>query len=253
MITLIFSEPVRFHNKTDMIENLNLFINGPSSPYDFKFEVANQDELVENQIFTEMVIRIYDLKATLFGEGSEKIFIWWTDLTVIEDRSNNTLSDGKIFGILNSYIYVSEEERSIASNGGSGIKYTVIIVFMTNIGLKFLIASSAALMWSLVHVLQSFRYILMMNIQMPEMIDILMEYLVVVIGEIDELEDLIPDLINDYLINQEELTVNMTILSKFEENGYETPYLNDQLGKQILLFGFIVLIIMPFIFLMKIA
>ena len=88
---------------------------------------------------------------------------------------------------------------------------------------------------------------------MPEMIDILMEYLVVVIGEIDELEDLIPDLINDYVIDQEELTVNMTILSKFEENGYETPYLNDQLGKQILLFGFIVLIIMPFIFLMKIA
>ena len=253
VITLTFSEPVRFHNKTDMIENINLFINGPSSPYDFKFEVANQDELVENQIFTEMVIRIYDLKVTLLGEGSEKIFIWWTDLTVIEDRSNNTLSDGKIFGILNSYIYVSDEERSLASNGGSGIKYTVIAVFMTNIGLKFLIASSAALMWSLVHVLQSFRYILMMNIQMPEMIDILMEYLVVVIGEIDELEDLIPDLINDYVIDQKELTVNMTILSKFEENGYETPYLNDQLGKQILLFGFIVLIIMPFIFLMKIA
>ena len=59
----------------------------------------------------------------------------------------------------------------------------------------------------------------MININMPAMIDILMQYLAVVVGEVDEIEELIPDLVSSYLINEEDLNYNVTLYTKFEENG----------------------------------
>ena len=54
---------------------------------------------------------------------------------------------------------------------------------------------------------------------MPVMTDILMQYLAVVIGEVDEIEELMPDLVSSYLINEEDLNYNVTLYTKFEENG----------------------------------
>jgi hypothetical protein len=52
------------------------------------------------------------------------------------------------------------------------MKYTLMTMFSVNMVLKTVISSSAALMWSLIHVLQVFRYILMININRSKMIDI---------------------------------------------------------------------------------
>ena len=59
----------------------------------------------------------------------------------------------------------------------------------------------------------------MININMPIMTDILMQYLAVVVGEVDEIEELMPDLVSNYLINEEDLNYNVTLYTKFEENG----------------------------------
>ena len=91
----------------------------------------------------------------------------------------------------------------------------------------------------------------MMNIDMPKVIGIMMEYLVVVIGEIDEIEELIPDVLNIYVLDSEDLSKNMTIYPKFEENGYDTPYLNDLHGKQILMFSVIIFIFIPLIYVLR--
>ena len=91
----------------------------------------------------------------------------------------------------------------------------------------------------------------MMNIDMPKVIGIMMEYLVVVIGEVDEIEELIPDVLNVYVLNSEDLSKNMTIYSKFEQNGYDTPYLNDLHGKQILMFSIIIFIFIPMIYVLR--
>ena len=152
---------------------------------------------------------------------------------------------------LSFYEYVSPDAEAAVSNSGSSMKYTLISVFSINMALRFVISSSAALMWSLIHVLQSFRCILMMNIDMPKVIGIMMEYLVVVIGEVDEIEELIPDVLNVYVLNSEDLSKNMTIYSKFEQNGYDTPYLNNLHGKQILMFSIIIFIFMPMIYVLR--
>ena len=227
-------------------------INGPSSPYQYSHKIIDeQGLLVENETFTEMQISIFDIQASIIGDGREKIEIWWDDLSIIQDPSNNTLSEGKIIGQLSYYEYVSPDAEAAASSGGSSMKYTLISMFTINMALRFVISSSAALMWSLIHVLQVFRYILMMNINMPKLIGLLTKYLVVVIGEVDEIEEIMPDILNEYVLNTNDLTQNMTIYTKFEENGYETPYLNDLQGKKFFIFTISLIIFVPMIYLLK--
>ena len=91
----------------------------------------------------------------------------------------------------------------------------------------------------------------MMNIDMPKVIGIMMEYLVVVIGEVDEFEELTPDVLNEYILNADDLTKNMTLYPNFEQNGYDTPYLNGIFGKQILMFSATIFIIVPMIYVLR--
>jgi len=93
-----------------------------------------------------------------------------------------------------------------------------------NLLLKVVISSSAALLWSLVHVLQVFRYILMINIRMPLLVDTLMGFLAVVVGEVDEMEELVPDLLNDYLLNAS-LPGESVLYPRFEDNGKVTSHM----------------------------
>ena len=119
------------------------------------------------------------------------------------------------------YNYTNIGDKASAESSGSGMKYTLLTMFSLNLLLKVVISSSAALMWSLIHVLQVFRYILMINLNMPKIVDILMQYLAVVVGEIDEIEDLVPDWFSAYVLssNPTELSTNITLYSRFEENG----------------------------------
>jgi len=79
--------------------------------------------------------------------------------------------------------------------------------------------SSAAVMWTLVHNLQIYRYILMVNMDMPKLIEIIMKYLAVAVGEIEEIHKLVPDIFSSYILNAEEMDYNFTLYSRFIENG----------------------------------
>ena len=79
-------------------------------------------------------------------------------------------------------------------------------------------------MWSLIHVLQAFRFILMINIRMPLLVDTLMCYLAVVVGEVDEMEEMVPDLLNDYVLQKRSLRVEV-LYPRFEENGKVTSHM----------------------------
>ena len=68
-----------------------------------------------------------------------------------------------------------------------------------------------------------------------------MEYLAVVVGEVDEIEEMMPDLFNTYVIDGDALNTNMTLYTRFEENGkksymliilgYDSPFLTMLFGK----------------------
>jgi hypothetical protein len=240
---------VFFYSYDDFISNFRTNINGPSSPYTYDYKIDQTDsKLVENKEFTEIKVSISNILATIKGRGREKIEFWWADSTVIQDRSNNTLTKGKIVGYLNFYEYIPAAIKNAVKKGGSSLKYTLISMFSINMGLKFIIKSSAALMWSLINVLQLFRYILMINIKMPGLIATVIKYLGVVIGEIDEMEMLFPDVLDTYIINGTSLNVNATVLPRFAEYGYESPYVNQLHGKQITMFTAFIIIGIPLVY-----
>lgn len=236
-----------FRDYDAMVNAISTYIDGPKSPYDYSYRITN-DRLAANFTFEELYIEVYDVAATLVGYGSEKFELEFTDLTVIQDEANNTLSEGSIVGYLSPYEYIPPEVEGSANSGGQGMKYTLISLFGANMAIKMVISSSAALMWSLIHVLQAFRYILMINILMPKMIKILMEYLAVVIGEVDEIEAILPDYMNTYVIDSDNLNQDAITLERFEENGYDSPYLTDNYGKQMSLALLFFIFVVPSIF-----
>ena len=88
----------------------------------------------------------------------------------------------------------------------------------------------------------------MINVHMPTLIPVMMDYLAVVVGEVDELEQFIPDIYNIYIIDSDELNSNAVVLDQFKENGYEKPYLTDLYGKQAFMISSFVIIGVPLLY-----
>ncbi|CAI2376366.1 unnamed protein product [Moneuplotes crassus] len=236
--TLTFSEPVKFSDFYAFNNSLKAYIKGPKSPYTFSYSIADSETLKRAKNFTSIQVNVHDILARIEGGGIEKIEFWFQNLTALTDITGNIMTEGRISGNLNFYDYISQGEKESAESGGNSMKYMLMTMFSTNLLLKIVISSSAALMWSLIHALQVFRYILMINIEMPKVVDILMKYLAVVIGEIDDIEAMLPDWFSQYVVNTTDLSVNVTLYDRFEANGYDTPFLALLFSKQMtIIFG----------------
>ena len=91
-------------------------------------------------------------------------------------------------------------------------------MFSVNMLLNIIIAASTSLLWSLINVLQVLRYILMINIITPSSVKILIKYLAVAVGDIEELQDLVPNMFRLFL-NNTEIGEAKVLYPKFKENG----------------------------------
>ena len=106
-----------------------------------------------------------------------------------------------------------------AEKGGTGLKYTIMTFFSVNMLLKVALAASASHLWSIIHVLQALRYILMINVRLPILVKMLMKYMAVAVGDIEELEDILPNVITDYMIDTSDISSKEILYDKFIENG----------------------------------
>ena len=220
-------------------ESLKSNIVGPRAPYAFKFEVYDPENVTKtSQNLTVMEIRVYDVEAPLLGDGNEVAEFWLKDRSVLKDTVGNDFAEGKFSGNLNMIEYISDSkpinfyhsfcfkiltvylgDKRRAESSGNSMQYTIITMFSVNMILKVIISTSASLMWSLIHVLQVFRYILMINLEMPKLMDILMKYLAIVVGDFEGVQDLVPNLFTEYVVNMTDLSINVTLYSRFENNG----------------------------------
>ena len=99
------------------------------------------------------------------------------------------------------------------------MQYTIMTMFSVNMLLKVVISSSAAVMWSLIHVLQLFRYILFINVNTPNIMATLISYLAIVVGDTGDSEKYVPNIIDQYMINSSDILANFTLYKKFDDNG----------------------------------
>lgn len=103
-------------------------------------------------------------------------------------------------------------------------------------------------MWTLINTLQYFRYILLINIKFSKSIAILSQYLAVVVGEIQELENVFPDILNEYVINQNDIHEGSVIYPSFVNGGYSSPFLTDLNGRKVIMIFTITTITMVLLF-----
>ena len=120
IFTMKFNEVIRIKGVEDLSTNLKGYIKGPSSPYDFSMEIYDPDNLLPSAVInntrrdlnssgiTEIQVRIFDVKAPLYGGGIEKMEIWFEDNSVIQDLAGNNLTEGKTSGNLRYTEYISD-------------------------------------------------------------------------------------------------------------------------------------------------
>ena len=83
---------------------------------------------------------------------------------------------------------MSPDEASAIEGGGTSLKYTFISVFGFNMMIKLLLKSSMNYLWSLVHALQVFNYLLYINLKYPANIDAFAGYLSIATGDVEEIK-----------------------------------------------------------------
>lgn len=67
----------------------------------------------------------------------------------------------------------------------------------------------------------------MINISLPAIVDIFMQYLAVVVGEIEEIQDLMPNFFTQFVVNEDDISEDEHLYRKFKQNG-EYLYLNSK-------------------------
>ena len=94
-----------------MKKELRASIQGPASPYTFEYEIYDPENLLATgQHITSLKVNIFNIESYIYGQGDELIELWFNDRNMIQDISNNSLTEGRIIGSLNEFEYVSESK-----------------------------------------------------------------------------------------------------------------------------------------------
>jgi len=106
-------------------------------------------------------------------------------------------------------------------------------------------------LWSLVHALQVFNFLLYMNINFPTNLRLFGGYLEVASGEIEELQQFVPDILS-YIFDYDEIEEDWDVLQEsFRESGIDTPYIMISFSKGMTLMVFLVCFTLPLFMLLN--
>ena len=158
-----FSETIVLEKSTTISEeNLDIKISGPTPPYNFGFNFTQEykagDEL------KNFIIALVNITTSLNGLGKEQVYLNFINPESINDLSGNPLLPVTLEANLTYYIYVPEAEMNSVENVGQSTKFAAIMLLLLNLALKILLKSAMSFLWDLVHILQVFRYEILLNI-----------------------------------------------------------------------------------------
>lgn len=227
VITVNFTEPVVVGDLDALNNSLKISVFGPMAEYTFKYEIYDPENITrDSSNITELDIRLYDIETHLFGDREEQFQIIFKDTSLVEDLSGNILSQNSVLGYLNYYDYIDTGKffhkiiatlRNVNTVGGS-VTGTIIIVFVMNLLFQISAMSSDSLMWSLIHSLQIIRYIYMVNVKVPRVLDVFIKYLAITIGEVDVLYEKVPK-VAGAIVSDSDLHSNARISQRFVDSG----------------------------------
>ena len=137
---------------------------------------------------------------------------------MIVDKSGNRLAKPEVSAELFPFEYLPPLEEAAIDSGGQGLKIMLVLAFVGQILLKFLVQGSMQYLWDLVHQLQLLSFMLLMDFPYPKNIFHTLEYFEVAAGNLDEVSFYIPE-IPDIIIDPDELATEHHLLPEsFIEN-----------------------------------
>jgi hypothetical protein len=81
------------------------------------------------------------------------------------------------------FVYISPASASTVGAGGAAMKYAALTAIGFQLGLKVVIGGSMQYLWGLVHALQVFQYLLLMNINFPPQLPTFVSYFSIASGD----------------------------------------------------------------------
>ncbi len=188
----------------------------------------------------------------MFGSGVEKCHIKIIDPNSITDKSlyPNSLGSAAVVIDLSPYKYISDGERAAAVAGGESVKYSVVMTLILNLLLKIIMKNSMSYLWDLVHALQVWQLIALIDLNVPPNLEIFNEYLGIASGDMEEVQEVIPDF-SQLLIVEEDMVVHAdSLASEMLKRGVESPYVLIAFGKSLTLWFVTVGCILPMVYLL---
>ncbi|CDW86063.1 cadg multi-domain protein [Stylonychia lemnae] len=243
-----FTEDVYINNQTSISpSNLRVSITRNQIEYKFSWRIAvdKNNKIIPNQPIKRFSIILFDIKQSMTGR--EQLNVQFIDETQIFDQAGNYLLNGQLKTINpKMFVYFTSGEDKLAKVSGQVVKVSFVSVCSFNIAFKVLMNSSMQYLWGLVHALQVFNFLLYINIEFPENVQIFASYLSVASGEFEELNSFIP-VISDYIIEQGDVNepYDLYILDqKFLEDEI-SPYFIIAFGQKLTLWCVGLLFILP--------
>ncbi|CDW85864.1 cadg multi-domain protein [Stylonychia lemnae] len=243
-----FTEEIYIENSTSISpENMIVSISGNLMEYIFSWRIVVEpnNPIIPNRLIKRFAIILFDFKQSLLG--SETLSIKFLNETQIIDPNGNILiNDKQKITNPSQFIYLTPTERKVSKQGGQTVKVSFLSVCSFNIAFKLLMNSSMQYLWGLVHALQVFNFLLYINIDFPENVELFSEYLSVASGDMEEFNTFIPN-IADIIISQDELhdPRDLAILDEKFQDSEISPYFIIAFGQKLTLWCVGLLLILP--------
>ena len=107
--------------------------------------------------------------------------------------------------MLNVAVIPRSNDITTSNTLGETMRAVVVSMFSVNIVLKLTMAASASFLWSMVHSIQLIQFLLFIDIPLPPNLYVLISYLEVATGNIEEFKMLLPSVVMDIFIDEQEL------------------------------------------------
>ena len=147
--------------------DISISIDGPLSPYNFKYTIDSSTGYVTGQNGTEFNIK-FEFLSNLFGSKQDVITVTINNNNIIQDLDSNYLLTRTMEVEVDFYYAaLSEEDKAQASSQSNASIITLLLTFATSILIQVVLGGTIEATWLLLSTLQLMALLPLLSINIP--------------------------------------------------------------------------------------
>ena len=209
--------------------DISISIEGPLSPYNFRYTIDNTTGFVTGQTGTEFNIK-FEFLSSLFGAREDVITVTFHNDQVIEDLDQNYLLTRTMQTEVNFfYAALSEEEKAQASSKSSASIVTLVLTFATSFLIQAVLGGTIEATWLLLGTLQLMALLPLLSANIPANFRQFSKNLAVLNGEPTAFPNVFEYLYDMIRVNKQPFN------QYFELMNFNTNYLLLNAGRKVMI------------------